>query len=237
MTEQFHSERYYLSAGECGPERQMPVPLIASRMIEVATHHANLIGVGYDDLIANGQAWVLSRLTIEMKRYPEINETYSVATWVEGVNRHFSERNFEISDHTGATIGYGRSVWVAIDIERRTVADISRFTVLGDMICERPCPIDRQGRHRPVTSPPDRTASYIFRYSDLDFNRHVNSSRYIELLLNQWPLEFHDRHSISRIEISYLHEAHFGDEARIAIADDSSTGESLCDIEVGGKLS
>lgn len=233
MTENLHSEQYYLSAGECGPESHMPVPLVASRMIEVATHHANLIGVGYDDLIVNRQAWVLSRLTIEMQRYPMINENYSVTTWVEGVNRHFSERNFEIADQSGTIIGYGRSVWVAIDIDSRTVADISRFTILSDIICDRPCPIAPQGRHRQA-APPDRTASYTFRYCDLDFNRHVNSARYIELLLNQWPLEFHDSHIIRRIEISYLHEAHFGDEAHISIADNPSTGESSCLIEVGG---
>lgn len=158
MTENLHTEQYYLSAGECGPESQMPVPLIASRMIEAATHHANAIGVGYDDLIANGQAWVLSRLTIEMQRYPAINENYFVTTWVEGVNRHFSERNFEIADHSGTVIGYGRSVWVAIDIESRTVADISRFTVLSDIACDRPCRSSVRGDtgrcHRPTALPP-----------------------------------------------------------------------------------
>lgn len=96
---------------------------------------------------------------------------------------------------------------------------------------------DRSVRATPAVSSPDRTATYTFRYCDLDFNRHVNSARYIELLLNQWPLDFHDAYLIHRIEISYLNEAHFGDEARIAIAGDPATGLSSCGIEVEGRPS
>ena len=35
------------------------------------------------------------------------------------------------------------------------------------------------------------------------------------MLLNQWPLDFHDNHRIARFEIAYMKEAYFGDEVEV----------------------
>lgn len=211
-----YSHRYFLTAGKCDASQKMPLSLVARHVIEVATEHANALGAGYATLIANNEAWVLSRLTIEMKRYPGINEEYEVTTWIEGFNRHFSERNFEIKDGTGEVIGYARSVWFAINIDTRQPADIARLHTLGDNVSNRLCPIEKQSRLRPVASP-TMTEGYRFRYSDIDFNRHVNTVRYMELVLNQWDMDWYDRYDIARFEMAFLHEAHFGDEATVPV--------------------
>lgn len=91
-----YCQSYILTAGECNAQGIMPVTLFGARVIEVATFHANELGVGYDRLIADGLAWVLSRLSIEMYRSPKVNERYTLRTWIEGFNRHFSERDFEM---------------------------------------------------------------------------------------------------------------------------------------------
>ena len=54
-----YSHTYSLTAGECDPESRLPLPLIVSRLIEVATEQANAWGVGYARLKEDGQAWVL----------------------------------------------------------------------------------------------------------------------------------------------------------------------------------
>ena len=92
-----YSHTYFLTAGECDAESRMPMPLIVSRLIEVATEQANAWGVGYSRLKESGQAWVLSRISVEMMEYPHVNEEYTITTWVESYNRHFSERNFVIT--------------------------------------------------------------------------------------------------------------------------------------------
>lgn len=236
MTKNLHTEEFYLSAGECGPERRLPVTLLTAQIIECATHHSNNCGAGYNNLIVQGQAWVLSRLAIEMTDYPLINETYRISTWVENTNRRFSERNFEIVNCRNETVGYARTVWMAIDIERRCVADISRLTALSDIMLDRPCPIARPARHQPVEHP-TQAGVYTFRYCDLDFNRHVNTVRYIELIMDQWSLEFHDSHAVKRIDISFLHESYCGDTARIATEFDKDASTARTDIIVDDKVS
>ena len=100
-----YSKSWLLTPGECNCEKEMPVWLMTERIIDVATEHANSWGVGYARLILDNQAWVLSRVAIEMKRWPKVNETYTLSTWVEDYNRHFSDRNIEVTDTDGNVIG------------------------------------------------------------------------------------------------------------------------------------
>ena len=201
---------YHLTAGECDATGHIPVTGLTERLIEVATEHANLLGIGYSTLIKSGISWVLTRLSIEMTRYPGINDEYSITTWIEAINRRFSERNMLIRDGSGEIIGYARTVWVAIDVESRGMGDLSCLQDIEIPVSDTPCPM---AKHPKLVAPgPDALEfQYTFRYLDLDFNRHVNTVRYIDLILNRWPLEHYDTHSIARIDISFSHECYFGE--------------------------
>ena len=52
--------------------------------------------------------------------------------------------------------------------------------------------------------------------SDIDLNRHVNSTRYVELILNQMNLADFDDYFLSRFEIEYRREAHYNDTVEVA---------------------
>lgn len=219
---------YLLTAGECNPEAKMPLPLLVSRVIEVATFHANHLDVGFARLSREGLAWVLSRVSVEMNRWPGVNEEYSLTTWVGDVNRHFSQRNFEIKSGDEA-LGYVSSVWMGIDIKKRQSGDLSLLESLRDVISDKRCPIDKFPR---VNLREDAGTivgePYRFRYCDCDFNRHVNTVRYVELLLNEWDLDFHDRHAVKRFDIAFMREAHYGDEVVVTRQEDGGSTWQCC---------
>lgn len=89
QTEPVYSKTYTVEPAEGNGQQELPLTLLAKRILEVATLHAESWGVGYSTLIKNRQVWVLSRLTVEMYRYPLINEHYTLQTWIEGYNKHF----------------------------------------------------------------------------------------------------------------------------------------------------
>lgn len=224
------SNTYYLSAGECNPQGEMPLPLLVSRIIEIATFHANSWGVGFEHLIKSNQTWVLSRVTTEMKRYPRAGESYELITWIEDYNRHYSQRNIEIRTAAGEVLGFARTIWMVIDLSERTLVDISQLSYISSNISPRECPIEPQSRLRPVADA-TRTVDYTFGYIDCDFNRHVNTVRYLELMMNQYELSQYDNNVISRMEIAFVKEAHYGSVAKVAI-NDSDPGESRLAIVV-----
>lgn len=82
MIQSLFSQSYELTAGECDPEGRMPISLLAERLIEVATEHADGLGIGYGALKTINIGWVLSRMSIEMQQYPGINDEYTIASWI-----------------------------------------------------------------------------------------------------------------------------------------------------------
>ncbi len=223
-----YKESYFLSAGEVNAEGEMSIPLLTSKIIDIATAHANSLGIGNPDMGALGFGWVLSRLTIEMNQWPIANHSYSITTWIEDWNRHFSMRCFMIADEKGNPLGYARSIWMVMDTVKRENAGLSHLNLPKEMISTRECPIARQTKHLGIlpseidvsekhnfliaTFPPRK---YTFKYCDIDYYRHVNTVRYVTLLLNQFPLETYDHFSVRRIELNFLHEAHYGQEVMI----------------------
>lgn len=207
-TEAVYAHSYTVEPAEGNAQQELPLPLLAKRILEVATLHAESWGVGYSTLIKDKQMWVLSRLSIEMTRYPLINEHYTLETWIEGYNKHFSSRNFAICGENGISCGYARTIWVVIDLDTRTSVDIGQFEYIARNVSDRPCPIARQSRVRDVHD--DQPHTHRANYIDIDLNRHVNSVKYIEHLLNLFPLDRYDRQRIHRFEISYANEAQYG---------------------------
>ena len=224
-----HSNTYLLTAGETDAEGRMPLTLVTERIIEVASEHANLMGIGYDALITHNVGWVLSRVSIEMVSYPEINSYYTLTTWIESYNRRFSERNFVMTDSSGRVLGYMRTVWVAMDFVTRTGVDLSAMFDKPFATADLPCPIAKAPRVAPL--PEDAAAEqYTFKYRDLDFNRHVNTVRYLDLILNHWSLEHYDVYEPRRFDIMFHHECHYGDTVDLRVCRDEATGASLCEI-------
>lgn len=209
-----YTRSYHLTAAQCNAQSELAPAQLIQQIIEVATDHADLLGVGFKDLQRTGTLWVLSRVAFEMKRYPHLLEDYSLTTWIEGYNRHFSERNIEIRSSAGETIGYARTIWVAIDIHSRRPADLSAISYISQTVTDRPCPIAKQGKIRQI-NPPQIVHDYTFRVSDIDLNRHVNSTRYVELILNQMDLADFDDYFLQRFEIEYKHEAHFNETVEV----------------------
>ena len=48
----------------------------------------------------------------------------------------------------------------------------------------------------------------------------MNTVRYLELLMNQFDMEHYDRNRLSRVEMAFVKETHYGSEATIAVARD-----------------
>ncbi len=235
MKQKLFTKSFVLTPGECNGQQEMSLSFLVGRIIKVASMHADLWGVGYEKMISSRTAWVLSRLSIEMKRFPAITESYTLETWIEDYNTRFSTRNMAILDSHGEVCGYARTIWLVLDLDARRNANMEELNELKCLVLDRPCPIDPPSRMRMEAG--EHIDAFKVRYSDIDLNRHVNSSRYVEYLLNQYPFEWYDNNRITRFEIAYAHEARPGIDIDVyrEVKDDAShvlelrhDGTALC---------
>lgn len=179
---------------------------------------------GFDVAVQHGEhyTWVLSRLAIEWEDMPRQHEEFCIQTWIEKIYRLFADRNFAILDKDGKPIGHVRSVWAMISMETRTPADLLALhgEKIASSVCDKECPIGKPGRVKVTTESP--VAVHRVRYSDLDINGHTNSIKYIEHILDLFPLEVFKEKALKRFEIAYVAESYYGDTLSFFIEEKSS---------------
>lgn len=190
---------------------KLTMGVLGNHLLNCAGFHAAERGFGIAEINENQYTWVLSRLAIELEDLPRQYEDFSVQTWVENVYRLFTDRNFELKNKDGKTIGYARSVWAMISMQSRKPADL--LTLHGgnisEYICDKECPISKPGRIKVTQEVP--AVEYQTKYSDIDINGHVNSIKYIEHILDLFPMETFKDKQIKRFEMAYVAESYYGD--------------------------
>ncbi|MDR2913696.1 MAG: acyl-[acyl-carrier-protein] thioesterase [Tannerella sp.] len=199
----FETESYLLDF-----RGRVTIPMIGNYLLHAASNHASQRGFGFNDMTEKDTAWVLSRLAIEMIRYPEMSEPITLYTWIDEVGRLFTSRCFELTDRTGGTVAYARSIWAAIDIRTRRPTPLDT-EALSVYLSDRICPIEKPGKIAAIEAESDGIP-YQVKYSDLDINGHFNSIKYMEHLLDLFDLDLFREKEVRRFEISYLSEGRYG---------------------------
>ena len=211
---------------------------VISYMLNVAGIDADRKGFGVESLQSNSVTWVLSRLGIEINTQPQQYDSIDIDTWVNEFNRLSSTRNFRM--HQGdKVLASGVSQWCMLNMETRQVVDMSllKETYERAMVAE-PSPISAPARLRPTE--PTTTSSRPVVYSDIDFNRHVNTLRYVDMVFDAIPLELIERNNGMRIDFNFIAEARYGETLTIGTSSEgntyqfeiSSEGKTLCRARV-----
>lgn len=209
-------------------------PALIMSALNAAGADAHNKGFDYVDMEQDDNTWVLNRMAIEVSFRPKQYSDYKIETWISGYNRLLSTRNFRIYDEEGAEFARMTSQWAMLNVKSRTAVDLTRtadvhdtYMVPDEPPCAAPC------RLRGVTE--GEMHNHTVRYSDIDFNRHMNTIRYIEMIFDQLPVDAIAEDKPFRLDMHFLHEAVLGDTLRIATAEQEgvitfeiSTEESPC---------
>lgn len=230
--------KFHIDSYLCDFTNKATLPVIGNFILHAATVHAQERGFGFDAMVQSNAAWVVSRLSIEMKEYPEHEQDLTVETWVESVDRFFTQRCFSFMNQKEEIIGYARSIWAAIDMQTRRPLEIPtwRPDLLDFVDSEKECPIDKIAKI-PSIECIEPIMGYAVRYSDIDINKHMNSIKYIEHVINVFELAVFKQKIIRKFEIVYLQEGRFGDKLKLykqdvlvneSIIDTKRCEESIC---------
>jgi acyl-ACP thioesterase len=174
----------------------------------IAGNHAHFRGLGFGDMSASGNFWVLNRLLVEMESMPKWRSEITIHTWVSSMKGPFSYRNFIIYDKNNIYLGSASTLWVALNTKTRRPVRLNTdtFPILQDK--------------KPKCGEPQKLASlksddivsseHKVVYSDLDVAQHVNNTKYIEWLLDSYGT-LNRRTTPHQLEINYLNETHSED--------------------------
>lgn len=197
------------------------IPSLGSAILNTAGVDAHGKGFGVDALNADNHSWVLSRMAVEFDSQPTQYTDYTIATWINEYGRVLSTRNFTLTDAAGTEFGRAVTQWAMIDLRSRSALDLSWVgDAHADAIVDAPSPTDKPRKIREVN--PAQTVEHKVVYSDIDFNRHVNTMRYIEMMLDVLPIERFAEERPLRLDINFLKEARYGQTLSVALEERGS---------------
>lgn len=197
-----YTETLELRACHCDMSGAWKPSSILETMQETAGVHSRLFGLGRDVMDSLNIAWVVSRLTVKFDRVPRINEKLTIETYPTP-NRHlFFPRTHIFRDGDGVQIGCANSLWVLMDLTERKLT--SSDVVLSHMPDNKDMKMlpGMPATVKPLGSEPVE-GSVIPKYSELDMNRHVNNTKYLEWCTNALGVEIMTDRCITAFDVNY----------------------------------
>ena len=182
---------------------------------EAAGLHAVELGFGYEELIKNNTAWILSRVNIQFVDTPLWRDDITLTTWHKGANRLFFLRDFIMTDKDGKERVKATTSWLVLNLEtRRLVRDpmlMEEGTVCTENVIETPA--DK------VQMPKDVPAEFVLEhavaYSDVDMNNHTNNAMYMQWAMDAVDYEIASTRAVKEITINFNRETKAGDVVSI----------------------
>ena len=182
---------------------------------EAAGLHAVELGFGYEDLIKNNTAWILSRVNIKFVDTPLWRDDVTLTTWHKGANRLFFLRDFIMTDKDGKERVKATTSWLVLNLEtRRLVRDpmlMEEGTVCAEDVIETPA--DKV--QIPKDVPAELVLEHAVAYSDVDMNNHTNNAMYMQWAMDAVDYEIASTKAVKEITVNFNRETKAGDVVAI----------------------
>ena len=192
-------------------------------MQETANIQCREYGMDLTDLHhIHGKGFLLSRMMVRVFAPIRAYEDIEVRTWCID-NRGFNFIRCFAVYRGEEQMALAVSHWALIDIKEKKMlrtTDFRRDFPYGELPDDTQLP----GRVRiPNSLELEAVGSRTIVYSDLDFNRHMNNTRYPDMICDFLPSM--DGKWVTSLSLSYLREAAFGDTLTVHRASVEGDGE------------
>lgn len=231
-----YSYNYEIKYQEVDGKKKLRLFNLENYLLEVAGTVADELGFGIANLHPKGLTWILTRLSVEMYELPTHCEKVRFETWIESNAHMLSTRDFRI--YSGdKLIGQCKSVWAVLDLAKREIVNIFDDPIFEGCVDGEVLDMPRV---RMTTIPePTGCAPHKVVYSDIDYNGHCNSCRYLQAMTDTYLPDYYGKKV--RLDINYSKEAMLGEtlQTNYLVTEDgvqyqqkNEAGETSCSAKI-----
>lgn len=206
-----HTDQYHICSYHTDFRNRLTPGWLFRFAQESARLHAAEMDLGYDTLKHSGLAWILSRMYFEINAWPALDADISLKTWPSSVEGLFAIRDFEILDAVGNSIARSRSSWLVINVQSRRPQKLE--SLKSDRHYHFDEPVIPRLPEKICHESAELMQELVWAsYNDIDIYQHVNNTRYIDWIMNDFTLDFHKQHELVWLEINFLAELAAGEK-------------------------
>ena len=189
---------------QCYPNGYLKYTDLCNVLQLTAGVHAEMGGISFTDMQIHHQAWVLSRMRVEIKRLPKWRDIVTVKTWINSLENSRSIRCLELY------IGYEKIVgcetfWAVFNTRTRRPENLA---LPHEHFEKYPDDKATEIQFSKIDTSVDKTfvAEKTILLSDLDIVNHANSVKYLEWCLDYVKPKLLLNKGLESFEMNYLKE-------------------------------
>jgi medium-chain acyl-[acyl-carrier-protein] hydrolase len=202
---------FRVTSADTDLEGRLRLGSLVNFLIQSAINSADKLGFGYGGLRQQKLFWVLSRLTIEIYKPIHWRSLLEIETWPKDIEGILYLRDFIVRDIEQVPVARATSGWLAIDLDSKRPKKVDKiheeiFVHLKNKHALEQLP---EKLNKLTEGDSFEIGSTFF---DMDLNKHVTSTRYVDWMMDSFPLDYHLSHSPKKISINFMKETLLGDK-------------------------
>ena len=207
------SRDWEINFTQCLPNGYLKYTDLCNILQLTAAAHSDVGGISFSDMQEFNQAWVLSRMRVELTALPKWRDIVTVKTWINTLENSRSVRALEMYLNGVKIVGC-ETFWAVFNTEKRRPEALAlpydHFQLFPDLRATQEgfskinCSTDKEMLFERKVS-----------LSDLDIVNHVNNVKYLEWCLDLVDAQLLLKKNIKSFEMNFLKELSIQDQVII----------------------
>lgn len=211
-----YKEKYYVKSSEVDACQDLRPSSLLKILQDLATEGSKILDAGPDKTLDKGYLWVFSKLVISIERMPKYQETINLSTYPNEMMHFIYPRTYLFKDLNDNLLIKATSIWCLIDANTRKIL-LPSETGIGVASPIKADPISRIEK-KEVELKESRTV----KYTDIDLNKHLNNTKYLDYICDLYDSSFFDINHIEKITIAFHSEVKEGETIDIYASNDNT---------------
>lgn len=208
-----YSKDWEINFIQCYPNGQLKYTELCNILQLTAGYHAELGGLSFSDMQLHQQAWVLSRMRVEVIELPKWRDVVTVKTWIVDMQGSRSVRALEL--YVAETkMASSLTYWVVLNTELRKpealVLPFEHFDIFPENLSTK-----KSFAKINLNLQTQFLKNKTVLLSDLDIVNHANNVKYLEWCLDCIHPNILLKNGINAFDMNFLRELHWHDEVEL----------------------
>ena len=226
---------YQVSSADTDMNARLRLGSLVNLLVQSAISSADSLGFGFGGLRQQNLFWVLSRLTVEIEKPITWYQSGEVETWTKDLDKILYLRDFIVRNQEQQVVAKATSSWLAVDLETKRPKLFEGITPLFNLLKEKHALSALPEKLFPVKG--GETSEIKPGFYDFDLNGHVTTTRYIDWMMDTFPMEFHKKNYPRKLSLNFLKETmpnetihltrHTNDEKSFSFEGFNTTGNTF----------
>jgi acyl-ACP thioesterase len=207
------SKDWEINFTQCMPNGSLKYTDLCNILQLTAAAHSEIGGISFSDMQEFNQAWVLSRMRVEITKLPKWKDVVTVKTWINTLENSRSVRALELYVNGNKMVGC-ETFWAVFNTEIRRPEALALPFEHFELYPENKAtqkPFSKISLNHETEMVFEKTVVL----SDLDNVNHVNNVKYLEWCLDYVDVELILNQKIASFEMNFMKELSLKDKVAI----------------------